>query len=237
MRKINTIVVLLSLVLGLFSCLSAAHARPVRAQPHAASHATGLKPGLVLQQRLMDWGLQNVKIRQDAIRIDDPVRGYTLVSKAPDWLVTVANPQKKMVHIGSIASLEKGFSRRMGMFSSSNINAAEWKNIGPHTVDGFPTIAFEEPLKLGETRRAWVCCMSAKWKVAPQVSQILSAYYDIPDLNGLPISILRGNLSKTPKIKTLSASETLLNDADFVLSTKGLKSVGLEEVLFAEMAF
>lgn len=182
--------------------------------------------GWYLRQSGEIVGDRNVFLRADAIRIDSPKSGYSIVSKAPDWRVTIYNRRSRKYTDMPHEAFRGDTTSKLYSGDRSALSNGRWtKSNKIGKFDGHPTCLYTmESTKLSMSMGNRIT--DAKYTVVkdiainPKAYDILRYIYQLPTIPGVPLEVtfqdLEDNFLVNP-LRTHKIAEVTLSDGEFSL--------------------
>lgn len=210
----------------------------------AADHVDSKVPVWELEQKITGWGIQKLSIARDALRMDDPGRGYTILSRAPDWKVIYYSPSRRKIASQPFAKFDGGLARRLTVIMAAFDGADN-----PSKVPGWIKDGTEK--YLGHTCQRWIIRNDiarqrklAQWKmlntteikVAPQVVSLIASQVAMPNHGSICLFHQNGNSGAHTIIETTKMKRTLARMSIFD-APKGYESTTPEKAMFTNQDF
>jgi hypothetical protein len=189
----------------------------------AAEH--GDTDGWKLQQRQSVWGLLNVYITGDAVKIERKDR-WGVMAKAPDWDASVYSIRRKLVHtIPYLIWRKQGFS--LIESAISDLNMPNDVSTRKGVTDGLPSITRQwqgETPKMefmAESRVEGRVCRftlitTPAIRTAQQGKQFIAKFYKVPSADSVPI-FCGNSAQKTPELKTYDIAHVKIPESQLAL--------------------
>lgn len=163
----------------------------------APDAANADEKGWVLTQKSQTLGDQYVYISSSGMKCYNPRIGFTLVSHAPDWNVTLYNEKTKVYFQTSVEEWSRNLSAQ-GM--TSEMSSKGWNRSGSSTICGLKATEYDmsgSKTALMKTRKGtrratisnakyWV---SDEIRVPPQLAGLLAAAYGLPSMQNVPLRL------------------------------------------------
>lgn len=143
----------------------------------AKSSAAKLDGWLFMQTKL-ESGNQEVSLTENAVKIRNLTHGFTAICKAPDWTVSFFRDDTPKVWQSELG----GFGNNMLFVPMSGPRLKEKKvlQVGHSKEQGLECTIFKSD-------DSTVVCPD-KVKLAPQISEFVCRYYDVPKMKTFPLS-------------------------------------------------
>jgi hypothetical protein len=193
----------------------------------------------ILDQQNHASGLYKIYVTAKAMKIVSIDAGYQIICKAPDWEVVSCRPDEKIFHKESLTTTYRLLNYVSP--SASNTNRKD-QNLGKETSAGVKLVKYGNSYE-----RYW---MLDGVHVAPQLSNLLLAYYHLSPVDGFlfnyscAVKIPNGRMdtweyrpfeeqkATIALVKTLKMRKLKLQATDFEYP-KNFKLVSLEQVFRA----
>lgn len=163
------------------------------------AHAPALaKSEWVFDTLHMGSGSYRYYVTDDAIRMENTGNGGTSVAAAPTWKVSCFRPSEKLEFITDLKS-----------FDHAAIFALVPKRT-PQVVPIAPKLVQTVTLKELACNKYVLPGGAIYWtprelKTAPEVAEVVARYFGTPDMPGIPIRLLKGEVTMTPAEKKRDA--------------------------------
>lgn len=199
---------------------------------HLSAEAKSSK-GWKLSQDISGVGKSIVTLTDNAVRMDDTTRGYSIVMSAPKWQPVFFADSRKVKRESSIAEMSRGFSARFRTFSSSLSGAtSSWSKVGESKVCGRAVTVY----KRIDEKSNWKFYGCKDMHVKDKIATLVCAQYGMADLGQIPLRFETGHNKVRIVFDTTAVTPATIDSAVFEVP-KNYKNVKLEEVMFAVMDF
>ncbi len=178
-------------------------------------------PGWVLSQHGDIIGDRRLFLTTSAIRIDSLKGGYSIVSQAPNWAVTIWNRRSSKFIQMPFDSFKGETMSKLYSADKRGLSLGKWTKISSSSFCGYPTSTFtmqptqESLLKGNRIAKAQYCLLSDF--ILPQKAlNLLRLIYQLPLLNGIPVSLtffdLEDNYTVRPVVSSKIEKTTVADD-------------------------
>ena len=227
----------------LFACLTAIALQGGAIISAAASNDVHVSAWL-LKQEITGWGKQDILFNDRAVRVDDSLRHYTMLARAPDWTVTYFSTERKRISSQPYAQYDGGLARRLAVIStalagSENLSKITgWERQGQQLYCDHSCDVWALPKKLALARQM----ASYKMMEAPdlckasQVSIILAKQISVPSFGRPCVFFQRGNNKPSILLQTLSIKKVSVPLSRFEIP-KNYAATTPEKVMFDRQEF
>lgn len=146
----------------------------------------------------MGSGSYRYYVTDDAIRLENTGNGGTSVAAAPTWRVSCFRPSEKLEFITDLKSFDHAAIFSLIPKRTQLVVPIAPKLVQAVTLKQLPCNKYELP---GGTTY-WT---PKELKTAPEVAEVMARYFGTPAMPGVPIRVLKGEVTLTPAEKKLSA--------------------------------
>lgn len=196
--------------------------------------------GWYLRQSGEIVGARNVFLRADAIRVDSPKSGYSIVSKAPDWRVTIYNRRsRKFIDMPHDAfrgdTTSKLYSGdRSALSNGIWTKANKVGKFAGHPVSTYTMKSTKLSMSLGNRITDAKLSVFKDISIEPKAYDILRYIYQLPTIVGVPVEVTFFDLEDkfvVNPLRTHKIDNVVLTDSEFSLPQGLSKTKNLMEVL------
>ncbi len=178
-------------------------------QPPALSSDKTVMQGLTLQQQSPEHGDVTVVVTKQAMRIDAPRAGISIVTRAPDWQVTTFARDRKTQFVTSFSEFDKnGFSNLRSVPRKGKDLHLSQRKSSPTVMFAIPCnryqllqvkpngmaprvldqMLYSDKKAVTDTSSHGLEIVDTVEKYPSQIAAVLTRLYDIPVTQGLPIA-------------------------------------------------
>jgi hypothetical protein len=159
-------------------------------------------------------GKYRYSVAKNAIKIVNKSNGSTAITKAPDWMVSCFSDKSKLEWKAPLESFTAS-----SVFAVSNgakkRKTAKFSSLGKDKIEGLNCLKY----KLSDGSIFWV---AEDLKTAPQVSEMVSRYFDSPSIDAIPLRILKPTAKEVKATAKSERTAKLQKDIPW-LSVKNLQ--------------
>lgn len=140
-------------------------------------------------------GERNLFLRADAVRVDSPKSGYSIVSKAPEWKVTIFNRLSKKIVEMPNSAFRGDTTSKLYSGDRSALSNGQWSKTskiskyGKYELRTFTMTSTKRSMTEGNRITDAHLSLLKDASIDPKAFQILRMIYQLPMIQGVPVDV------------------------------------------------
>jgi len=184
-------------------------------------------------------------ITPHAFKSDASIGGFTIISRAPDWKVTVYNKKSKVFWETPLAQFKGEIAARLYASDRQDLMNCKWEKKKDVQCMGFPCEEYattgsakKTPGLRGHVYKGYFLAMPVP--VTKEVYALLAKIYQLPILSGLPLKLefelsLEDQIDHIKGLDTRRIKQAMIDDSEFLVPLN-YKRVQTENAVFLDQA-
>lgn len=197
-----------------------------------------------LRQEISGWGQHTVWINESAIRIDDPLRHFSVLAKAPDWTVIHYSTIRKNISFEPLATYDGGLAHRMSIIGSAFVGSENpdklkgWERSGNEMYCGQNCEKWTVQKKIAAARGvgAYKILEAPDIRSSTQACKILASQMSLPSFGHVSLFFQKGHNKPMMAFGTRSTRKTSVPSSFFEIP-KDYARTTPEKVMFDRQEF